>query len=589
MPLTKLQFQPGINKEVTSYGAEGGWYDSDKIRFRSGMPEKMGGWDKYITSTTLDGKARGILSWKTNDGEISLVIGTHKKVYVEQGGIYNDITPIRTTTAMATDPVATVNGNTTITITETAHGAQNGDYVILSGLVCTGLDDSEVNAEHVLTKINDDSYTVVVTTAATATGNTGGASGVGEYLLAIGLDDSTYGTGWGAGAWNAGTWNTARTGGVTTSSRFWYFDLWGEDLVFTHNFGKIYTWDASGGVNVRATEITQAPSANNLCAVTVPDRHLVAFGAHDGTQHDTMLVKWCSQEDYTDWTPTATNTAGSQLLSGGSTIIAASRSEGQTLIWTDTDLHSMQYIGPPYTFGFQQVGSNCAVVSSRAFVNFNGVTVWMGLRNFWIYDGSLRVLPSTVNAYVFDDINLTNAPKIHAATIAEYNEVIWFYCSAASTEVDRYVTYNFVEQVWTVGTMDRTSWVDRGVLKYPVGFDGNGQGYNHEKTHNADGVAMVAHVESGELDIAEGDSLMFMTRIIPDFTMQGSLDLTLKTRKYPNATQTATVFTGITSSTEKVDIRVRGRQASIRIESNTTDCDWRYGALRLDIKPDGRQ
>jgi hypothetical protein len=249
----------------------------------------------------------------------------------------------------------------------------------------------------------------------------------------------------------------------------------------------------------------------------------------------------------------------------------------------------MQYIGPPYTFGFQQVGSNCAVVSSRAFVNFNGVTVWMGLRNFWIYDGSLRVLPSTVNAYVFDDINLTNAPKIHAATIAEYNEVIWFYCSAASTEVDRYVTYNFVEQVWTVGTMDRTSWVDRGVLKYPVGFDGNGQGYNHEKTHNADGVAMVAHVESGELDIAEGDSLMFMTRIIPDFTMQGSLDLTLKTRKYPNATQTATVFTGITSSTEKVDIRVRGRQASIRIESNTTDCNWRYGALRLDIKPDGRQ
>jgi len=587
MPLTKLQFKPGINREITSYGAEGGWYDSDKVRFRSGTPENMGGWDKYTDNIVLEGKARGILAWKTNDGQISLVIGTHKKVYIEQGGLFNDVTPIRATTSMATDPVATTSGSVTLTITEVAHGAETGDYVTLSGLVCAGLVDAEVNAEHTITKVTVDLYTIDVTTAATATGSTGGASGEGEYQISIGLDDSTFGVGWGAGAWNAGSWSSARTGGITTASRFWYFDLWGEDLVFTHNYGKIYLWEANIGVGARAVEITQAPSVNNLCVVTVPDRHLVAFGAHDGTQHDTMLVKWCSQENFTDWTPTATNTAGSQLLSGGSTIVAAARSEGQTLIWTDRDLHSMMYIGPPYTFGFQHVGSNCPIVSSRAFVHFDGVTVWMGLRNFWMYDGTLRVLPSTVNSYVFDDINLTNAPKIHAATLAEFSEGIWFYCSADSTEVDRYVAYNFVEQVWTIGTMDRTAWADRGLLKFPVAVDGAGQVYNHEKNGTADGAAITSYIESAELDIGEGDSLMFMSRLIPDLQMEGSVDITLKTRKYPNSTVKTDVFTGITSATEKVDIRVRGRQVAVRIESNTVDSTWRYGAMRVDIKPDG--
>lgn len=593
MPYSKLQFQPGINKEVTSYGAEGGWYDADKVRFRSGLPESIGGWDNYNASnsqlgdTKVDGKARGLLAWKTNDGEITVAIGTHKKVYIEQGGALNDITPIRLTQSMATNPVATTTGSTTVTITDVSHGCSTGDFVDLSSLVCAGLVDSEVNKNHEVTKVDDDNYTIQVTTAATATGNTGGTSGQADYLLNIGLDDSTYGVGWGAGVWNAGTWGTARTGGVATTSRYWLFDLWGEDLIFTHNYGKIYVWDASVGISTRATEITQAPSASNHCLVTVPDRHLVSLGAHDGTKQDPMLVAWCSQEDYTDWTPTATNTAGSKLLSGGSTIISGVRSEGQTLIWTDTDMHSMQYIGPPYTFGFQQVGTNCAIVGARAHAQFNGVTVWMGLRNFWIYDGSTRILPCTLNSYVFDDINLVNAPKIHATTNVEFNEVTWFYPSESVTEIDRYVTYNFVEQIWTNGFLIRTSWIDRGILKYPLATDETGALFNHEKNASANGSPLVSYIESGELDIGEGDRIMFIRKLIPDFTQTGNIDIILKTRRYPNSTQRTDSFTDVTPTTEKIDTRVRARQALIRIEANDLDVKWRYGTLRADIQPDG--
>ena len=595
MPLTKLQFQPGINRNITSYGAEGGWYSSDKIRFRSGMPEKIGGWGKYQDTTTdLTGTPRGIIAWKTHSGDITVGVGTNSKVYIEQGNVWTDITPIDMTNTL-NGAIATTNGSGTVTITDTGHTRDIGDYVTISGATAfNGLTTGELNQEFVIATVpTADTYTVATGGTANATGSGGGASISAAYQIKVGLEDSTVGLGFGAGAWNAGTWGTARTSGTILASRFWYFSLWGEDLIMCHNYGKIFTWDASQGVTVRATLIhSTAPSMNNMAIVSAPDRHLVALGAHDGTAHNPLLVKWCSQEDYTDWSPSATDTAGSQLLTGGSTIVGATQTEGQILIWTDTDMHSMQYIGPPYTFGFQKIGSNCAIVSSRAFAHFNGATFWMGLRNFWVYDGSLQILPSSVNQYIFDDIDLVNAPKIHAATNTEFNEITWFYASEddnTNKEINRYVTYNVLEQSWAIGTFDRTVWEDRGVLKYPLAIDSGGQPYSHEKTVNGDGSAITAYIESGEFDIGEGDRLMFINRIIPDFTMSGNLDITLKTRRYPNGSQATDSFTGVTSSTEKLDTRVRGRQAALRIESNDTDDNWRYGAVRLEMKPDGRQ
>jgi hypothetical protein len=435
-------------------------------------------------------------------------------------------------------------------------------------------------------------YTITVTTAASATGAFGGTVGKFEYEVPIGNVDEEFEYGWGTSTWGAGTWGTPRsTSSVILAPRVWSLDTFGEDLVATYEESKIYTWDFSGGTTTRATAITNAPIQNTLVLVSNPDRHLVAFGTHDGTSSDALLVRWSSQENKTDWTATSTNTAGSQRLSGGSKIVGAKRAQGQVLVWTDTDLHSMQFTGPPFTFGFQQIASQCGAAGPNSMVVSNSVAYWIGQHNFYMYDGSVKPIESPVRRFVLDDLNLNQRSKITAGLNQEFHEVWWFYPSASSSENDKYVTYNYAEGSWAIGTLNRTAWIDREVYNLPIGIKSTGQVYDHETGDSDDGAAIAAHIQSADFDLAEGDELFLLTEFIPDITQGGgTVDLKIEGRLYPNDTATAFGPYTITATTEKLDLRIRARQMNIRIESDTATGDrWRIGLPRINIQPDGRR
>jgi len=675
MPFTRLDFKPGINKEITSYAGEGGWYESDKVRFRGGRPEKMGGWDKYH-STAVTGIPRAIKAWRDNSGNVILAIGTHSKLYIEVGGLLYDVTPLRVDdAALGNDPFATTNGSTTVTVTHASHGAEDGDYVTFSSATATGgVPASELNANHQITYVNSNSFTISVTTAASSATSGGGASVTGDYEINIGAATGTYGLGWGASTWG-GTPTARHWGSAAASSsvmlypRTWSLDLWGEDLIANPKGKEIYHIDISASLGTRATLISNAPREVNRIAVT-QDRHLVAFGCDQpgGTgAKDALMVRWCAQEDKDDWTPTAENTAGNQLLTGGTKIQSVARIEGQLLVWTDVDIHSMQFIGPPYTFGFQQVGTNCGIIGPEAFVSYNGMTFWMSCHNLYVYDGAIRILDCTVLRHVFDSINPSSFEVIFAGLNKEFHEVTWYYpvstienttlngaitdsattitvattagyqktgsvmigtevitytgktdatftgCSrgqsgtsaaahsdgdtvsvhpstTTNAENSNYVTYNFLENVWYVGRLERTAWTDRGVLKYPTGTDSNGYIFNHEKGTDSDVSPMVSVLESSDFDIGEGDKMTFAKKLIPDFTIDsGTVDMSFLIRKYPNSSQVDGGTVSVSSSTEKVNIRMRGRQASLQLSSDDLGDNWRYGSPRVDIIADGRK
>ena len=594
MPLQSISFPAGIQKENTNYSSEGSWFDADKVRFKSGKPERIGGWVKHL-SVPLEGVGRSVLVWRANNGTVNTAYGTHKKLYVEQGGTLHDITPLRKTTdPLGTNPVAAVNASTTITITDTAHGANSGDYVTLAGLAvgASGLVVTEVNANHEVTVLTGNTYTVTVATAASATASVGGTAGSAKYEVSIGNTDEEFEYGWGTGGWGVSTWGTARaTSSITLSPRIWSLDTFGEDLVTAYGESELYIWDFSGGTETRAETVANAPTQNNHVLVSNPDRHIVVFGSHDGTDYDALLVRWCSQENSTDWTASSTNTAGSQRLSGGSKIVGAKRAQGQVLVWTDTDLHSMQFTGPPFTFGFQQIASQCGAAGPNAMVVSNSVAYWVGQHNFYMYDGSVKALPSPVRRYVFDDLNLYQRSKIVAGLNQEFQEVWWFYPSADSDENNRYVVYNYAEGVWSIGTINRTAWVDREVYNLPIGVNSSGTVYDHEQGNTDAGAAMDAYIESAEFDLGEGDELFLMSRIIPDISQEaGTIDVAFNAKLYPHDVVTAYGPYTISTATEKVDTRVRARQMSIKFSSNSATGDrWRIGTPRIDIKPAGRR
>jgi len=594
MALQPINFPPGIQKENTEYSTEGFWYDADKVRFKSGKPERIGGWVKHIAGT-LDGVGRSVLVWRANNGIINTAYGTHKKLYIEQGGTLHDITPLRKTVNPASsNPLSSTASSKTITVTDTSHGCNTGDYVTLSGFTMgsSGLTSTEVNANHSVTVVNVNSYTITVTTAASGTATFGGASGVLEYEVAIGNVDEEFEYGWGTSTWGASTWGTARsTSSIVLAPRIWSLDTFGEDLVATYEESKIYTWDFSGGVSSRATAVSNAPIQNTVVLVSNPDRHLVTFGTHDGSDYDALLVRWASQESTTDWTATSVNTAGSQRLSGGSKIVAAKRAQGQVLVWTDTDLHSMQFTGPPYTFGFQQIASQCGAAGPNSMVVSNSVAYWIGQHNFYVYDGSVKALESPVRRYVLDDVNLSQRSKITAGLNQEFHEVWWFYPSATSTENDKYVTYNYVEGSWSIGTLNRTAWVDREVYNLPIGIKSTGQVYDHETGNSDDGSAIQAHIQSADFDLDQGDQLFLMNQFIPDTTQgTGDISLTVGAKLYPNDAEIAYGPYTISSTTEKLDLRIRARQMNIKLSSDTATGDrWRVGLPRINIQPDGRR
>ena len=615
MAYFRLFLKPGVDKQNTEYGAEGGWIDSDYIRFRYGLPEKMGGWTSFNGQDLyFVGQPSEIFTWNDLDGAPYLAMGTTKKVYIYYGGSWNDITPIRATQAgVSFDTTDTL---TTVTVNDTGHGCIVGDFVTLSNVTGNpgGISNASLTGEFEVQEVlNANEYTIVSPTAATSTATAAGSADA-AYQINVGSDVSYNDFGWGTGTWGLSTWGTPRpaSAGLSLNSRVWQFDNFGEKLVLQLVDGAIYEWDPSSGVATRASAISGAPTKSKYALVSTPDRHLICFGTESTigspSTQDPMYVRFSNQEDMNTFTPTATNTAGGQRLTDGNEIISALRSRGQVLIWTDTALHGMQYLGPPYTFGFQQLGANCGLIGPHASADVNGVAYWMSKDAFFVFDGTVKKLPCTVQDYVFDNLNFIQNEKVHVGINTQFNEVTWWYCTNESDYIDRFVTFNYLEQVWSVGTMARTAWVDMGTFEKPLAtsYDpdgteatlttingltaGRARLYNQEDGKNGNGSAINAYVKSGYFDIGDGDQMLYMRRFVPDFKNQeGNLTVHLLLRPYPQSSAVPSSLDPyvITPTTDKVDTRARGRQISLRIESDAIDTNWRFGTMRVDIQPDG--
>jgi hypothetical protein len=715
MPFTKLQFKPGIVSDVTAYTNEGGFVDGDLVRFRLGFPEKFGGWVKR-TSNTYQGKARRLHNWVALDGSDFLGIGTHLKYYIEEGNTFNDITPIRVTTGSGDVTFAATNGSTTITVTDSAHGANANDFVTFSGAASLGgtITATVLNIEYQITSIiSSNSYTITSAVAANAsdTGN-GGSSVVGAYQLNTGTDTTVGGTGWGAGQWSGTTdgalatqlnealdnsetaidvdsatgitagdlilieeelitvgtisTNTLGTGGgpstrgasgtdaathadntlvrlavgnavatddfvgwgsaasVTVSGnqiRLWSHDNFGEDLIINPINGGLFYWDRTNGF-ARAIELsatstfsgeTSVPQVAKQILVSDQDRHVIAFGCDgfganssatqgNGVQ-DPLLIRFSSQENPVQWFPTATNTAGDLRLGGGSTFVQAVETKQQILVFTNKTLHAMKFIGPPFTFGLQELSKNITIMSPFSAIAVEDAVFWMGVDTFYIYSGGQTVqLPCTVKDKVFLDFNLEEKDKVHVGSNSEFGEIIWFYPTAGQTEIDAYVIYNYVEKVWYYGTLSRDAWLDRGIRTLPMAT-GSSLLYNHESGFDDDGSAMTSFIESGSIDIGDGDKFLFLKQVIPDITFNGStatnpdVSFTMKSRNNPganfNETTQVTTQRSATSPveqfTEKLNYRLRGRSFALRIDSTSLGTKYKLGSPRVDIREDGRR
>jgi hypothetical protein len=710
MPLKKLLFKPGVNRENTRYTTEGGFYDCDKIRFRQGTPEKIGGWVPVITNTFL-GVCRGLWNWITLGGLNIVALGTNLKYYLETGGAYYDITPLRYTTASdtLTNPFTTTIGSNVVTVADTGSNVQDGDVVDISGVSITvdGIPAAQFNTRHVVTRVNANSYTITVTTPATA-----GASGVGgtvqvsyfyytvvltnpftttsgsnvvtvadtahgavngdfvtfspsttlngvtingQYQVVV-LNANTYtivgsgtasssgsggGTvyaqyqinvgpatqiplvGWSSGAWGSGSWGFSAPD--VTQLRVWSQSNYGEDLVFGPRFGGLYYWDASEGVTTRAVGLETLPGASNvpvvqnIVLVSDASRFVLTLGCNDigGASMDPMLIRWSDQESVTDWTPTATNQAGSLRLSHGSDIIAGLQVRQEILVWTDSSLYSLQYLGPPYIWGSNLLGDNISIIGPNSVAVASGVTFWMGRDKFYRYDGRVNTLRCDLRQYIFNDFNFDQAYQVTAGTNEGFNEIWWFYPSANSTVNDRYVVYNYVEDIWYYGTMGRTAWLDSGIRNYPIGATYDNTLVYHENgvDDNTAGTATAinSYIQSSQFDIDDGHNFGFIWRMIPDITFRGSASgnsfptpqVTMTLTPYQNSGSGANIPASVGGSssanvtriaqvpieefTGQVYVRVRGRQLAFRVESTQLGTQWQLGAPRVDIKPDGRR
>jgi hypothetical protein len=620
--LKSLTLKPGVNRESTRYSAEGTYYETDKVRFRFGLPEKIGGWQRISASTYL-GVARSLTNWATLGGQNLLAVGTNLKYYIERGGQYFDVTPIRLTTAAGDVTFAATTGSAVITATDVDHGAQQGDFVTFSGAVSLGgnITATVLNREYVIASIiDDDNYTFVATATANASDSgDGGAAVVGAYQIPVGNEIEVPFSGWSAGRWGFGTWGF---GGVTVAPmRIWSQSNFGEDLFFTYRGGAPFYWDASTGVTTRAVFVSSLGGASNVPVIAniafVSDifRFAFCFGANElGTAPlDPMLIRWSDQEDVANWTPTALNQAGSLRLSQGTEIVAVRQARQEVLVWTDSAVYGLQYLGAPEVWGAQLLGSNITVVSPNATIYANNVAYWMGIDKFYYYDGTVKTLPCTLRSYVFNDINKEQFNQVVCGTNEQFDEVWWFYPSAGSTQNNRYVVYNYIENIWFYGSLSRSAWIDSDLRDYPTAatysnnlvFQEFGVDCNELGTPNP----ITAFIVSGEFDIDEGDRFMMINRILPDMTFVGStadapsatmtiLPLENSGSGYynplsvgGNSTNTITRITTvpIEEFTGQVFVRIRGRQIAVKIESTGLGVTWKLGKPRLDIRPDGRR
>lgn len=627
MPLQKLLFKPGINKEATDYASEGGWVNSNLVRFRKGLPEKIGGWVKASTNT-FKATGRALHAWVDLQGTKYLGLGTTWKYYVVDGSSFNDVTPIRSTTAAGDVTFAATNGSSTITVTDTGHGAVANDFVTFSAAASLGgnITAAVLNQEYQIVTVTTNTYTIVakdtsgteVSANSSDTGN-GGSNTVGTYEINVGLDVYVPSTGWGSDYWGAGTWGSVSPLDAANQLRLWSHDNFGEDLVINARGAGVFYWDETNGVETRAVALSDLSGANLTPTLALQvmvsdvDRHVICFGADpindSGTARtgaiDPMFIAWSDQENVEQWEPLSTNTAGSFRLSAGSAIVGAVRARQETLIWTDTSLYSMTFVGQPFTFSINLVNEGVGLVGPNAMINTPKGVFWMDKKGFYAYSGNIQQLPCTVDNYVFSDLNQTQSYQIFGFVNKAFDEVGWFYCSADSNVIDRYVTYNYEENIWMIGNLSRTCWLDEGIFSDPKAtYTTNYTGYlfNHETGNDDDGSAMTnVFIESADFDLGEGDQYQFISRIIPDVKFTGSgntgadgqtVDIVLKRRNFPGEELTTAVTSACTSVTTKIDTRARGRQAVLRVQSNDTNTNdtgmgFRLGATRIDIKPDG--
>lgn len=734
MPLQKLQFRPGLNREGTDYSNEGGYFDCDKVRFRSGFPEKIGGWIR-LSNDTFQGVARALWNWVTLNGANLLGVGTNLKYYIEQGGDYNDITPIRATFTTASTPttnniIKTTNGSNVITIDYAGYGGISGDFVTISGAVDVGgIPAAQLNAEHQITYVDLDTFTFTVASNATSTATGGGSSITMAFQIQTGLDVFIRGTGWGAGTWpsyvnttltnpftatgagvsvltvtqaahglttgayvyfvsiasdpcginrlvlqkafpitvtspstytistviggftylttstaaSGGTvvistpvapvrgWGTAADVGIGQQLRLWSNDNFGQDLIIAPRGGSVYYWDATTGISVRALLLNTASTNEGFAGQFVPNntnqiigssiqRFVICFGANPydptdpDTQFDPLLVRWSDQENPFEWVPDATNQSGEYRLNIGSFIMCARSTRQEILVWSDAAVYSMQYLGPPYVWGFQLLQDNISIMSPNASITVNNVTYWMGTDKFFSYTGRVETLPCSLWQFVFDDINKDQAFQVFAGSNESYNEVWWFYCSQNSNTVDKYIIYNYLERVWSYGTMNRTAWLDSGLRQYPMAAYplGNKILFHEANVDDVAGLTPVpieSYIQSSDFDIGDGHNFGFVWRILPDITFNGSnvnqpsVTMTLRPRQnsgtpYGTAdnprVQSAQNYTSrntyeVQEFDGQVYTRLRARQMSFRIESTGLGVAWQLGSPRIDIRPDGRR
>ena len=639
MPLSKLQFNPGVNREITAYSNEGGWFDIDNVRFQKGYPEKIGGWQKRSSNSFL-GTCRALHPWVSLNRDQYVGVGTNLKYYIDEGGFYNDVTPLRTTTSAGAITFAATNGSSELTVSHTNHGAVVNDFVTYSGAASLGglITADVLNQEYYVTEVvNTNSYKIKARTANTSiydityegslnpslvaangsdTGN-GGGSVVGAYQINTGLDIGVSGAGWGTGNWARGEWGSASSDPIVINTlRLWSHDNFGEDLLINVRDGGIYYWDETNGLSNRAVDITSlagsdsAPTIAKQVLVSDRDRHVIAFGcdteANPGVQ-DPLAIRFSDQESLTDWRTQTTNTAGELRLGSGSEIVTALETRQQILVFTDTTLYSMQFLGPPFTFGVNSLSENITVAGPNAAIAVDDNVYWMGRSEFYVYSGSVQRLPCMVRDFVFSDLNEGQIEKVNAAINTQYSEVWWYYPSSDSEEVNKYVVYNYLEQVWYYGSFGRTAWIDRGIFDFPFAANADGYIYEHEIGFD-DGTtnpttAINAYIQSSPIDIGDGEQFMLLRKMIPDVDFRDStavlpdVNITLDVKNAPDGTYSKTETdtfvktqaAAVNARTEQLHFRLRGRQMRFKIESEDLGVTWRLGSPRLDIRSDGRR
>jgi hypothetical protein len=616
MPFISLKYRPGLVRDVTNYTNKGGFYECDKVRFRSGSAEKIGGWLKY-TSETLIGVCRQMFNYITSFSDNIMWMGTNKKVYAEVGGNLINQTPLRTTfTTTATDNcVDTTLGSTTVNINIVGHGCQTGDYVQISGVTGDpgGVPDAEINTNHEVTRVNDDNFTILVTTAATSTTtNQGGTAITVQCEISPGPEFNLVGYGWGAGGWGTGqAWGTGAQIPVVILQRDWWFDAFDNDTVMNIRNGAIYYWTYSSTFSGRPVLLSSISGAVDVpdeamqILVSQNDKHLLAFGAtpYGGGNFDPLLIRWASQDQPEVWTPLPTNSAGFIRLSNGDRIIRAQRTRQEILVWTESTLSSLQFTGTTDVFALQQLADNISIFGPRAVATMNNITYWMGVDKFYTYDGRVNTLYCPLRDYIFEDIDYDQAAQIVCGTNEGWNEIWWFYPSLNSNTNDRYVIYNFVEQIWYYGTIERSAWLDSPLRRYPQAI-GNHIMYNHEQGTNDDTLPMSSFITSSDFDLTtqagDGEQFMLTKRILPDVSFAGStaaspeIYMTLKPRNFPGSSYETEpdlpiIETTVDQYTNQVFIRTRARQIGFKIGSEGLDVQWQLGTPRVEGRSDGRR